>query len=169
MAMATNGRGWPWEMLQLDIHGNFRNCRGRPRYSLVIDAFPWQWPRMAVEIPLQFPRKLPWQLPPTSVGCHDWYDGVCHGQNYGTCSGHPRGIFRGRNMSRGTRRGKARIRPWQHPRKSTGVPRLLPWTSVQNLNIMQPWWTFGVRPCICVSPPTTEPRQLVRVLWEKPG
>ena len=67
-------------------------------------------PRMAVEnASVGRPRKLPWQLPRSSMGFHGWYDRVCHGQNGGTCRGHNRGICRGSAMSRCACRGNPRI------------------------------------------------------------
>ena len=88
VAMAADGRGWPWKLLRLDVRGN---CRGNRREllptSVVIASLPWQWPRMAVEnatevstktavaIATDF-RRLPWlvrrSLPRTELQHVPW-------------------------------------------------------------------------------------------------
>ena len=125
MAMAADGRGWPWKLLGLDVRGSYRgNCRGIPRTS----------------VPLQLPRKLQCKFPRVSVSYHGWCDGTCHGQNRGTCCGNCGGIPRTSVVIAAYRRiavemvpddrgwpwklletaevGRPRKQPWQMPRTS---------------------------------------------------
>ena len=112
--MSGRPRRRPWQFSRtsayfrgdlLVLEGCCGNDRGCPR-----------------KLPRQCSPKLPRKFPPTSVGCHGWYDGVSDGHNRGHCRGYTSDIFRGLAMNQGTCRGNPRISTVAHG-KTYGIPR----------------------------------------------
>ena len=127
VAMAANGRGWPWKLLRLDDCGIFRsNCRGLPWRLPRCRGNGRGWPRgncrgssVRWSLSRKKPQNVPWpQLWHLPWKCHGpwhlpWKPTDFHGS------------------------------PWQYPRKSTEVERSLPRTSAKK--------SSNMHPCIVVS------------------